>query len=122
MPLHAFGEIGGSRRTKGLGGSDSLRGFDRQRFTDKVRLFTNSELRRLLKTQRIFKQYIELHGVLFVDAGQVATSVADLEVSASHYTAGTGVRLSWNADFVIRGDIGVSGEQTYLGLKYRNLF
>ena len=60
--------------------------------------------------------------MLFVDTGQVAADVADLEASDSHYSAGTGVRLSWNADFVIRGDIGFSSEQTYVGFKYRNLF
>jgi len=122
VPLYAFGEVGGSKRSKGLGGSDSLRGFDRQRFTDNVRLFTNSEVRYLLRNTRAFRQYLDWYGVLFMDTGQVAPGRGDLAVGRTHWTSGLGVRVSWNTDFVIRSELGFSPEQTRFGVKYRNVF
>ena len=122
VPLYAYGEIGGSRRLKGLGGSDSLRGFDRQRFTDNVRLLTNTELRRHMRSLRMFKQYLEWHTVLFIDSGQAAPGISELKIAEMHLTAGIGQRLYWNSDFVIRADVGLSSEQTYLGFKYSNIF
>jgi hypothetical protein len=122
VPLYAYGQIGGSRRIKGLGGSDSLRGYDRQRFTDDVRLFTNTEVRYQLYSMFFFKQYLEWHGALFADSGRVWPDVSDLTISDIHWTGGIGLRLYWNSDFVIRSDFGVSKEQMFLGLKYRNSF
>ncbi len=122
VPLYAYGQIGGSRRIKGLGGSDSLRGYDRQRFTDNVRLFTNTEVRYHLHSMFFFKQYLEWHGALFADTGRVWPDLGDLALSDIHWTGGAGVRLYWNSDFVIRADFGVSVEQMFLGLKYRNAF
>lgn len=122
VPLYAYGEIGGSRRLKGLGGSDTLRGFDRQRFTDNVRVFTNTEARYQLGSTVAFKQHLELHGVLFVDTGQVQPGFNELRVRNIHITAGWGVRIYWNADFVLRSDFGISPEQTYTTVKLSNLF
>jgi len=122
VPLYAYGEVGGSKRTKGLGGGDSLRGFDTQRFTDDVRFFSNTELRYHLRSMRLFRQYLELHGVLFVDTGRVWPNLDTLTLRNMHFTAGGGLRIYWNADFVIRLGVGFSSEQVYMPLKYRNLF
>ena len=122
VPLTAYGEIGGRKRIKGLGGGDSLRGFDTQRFTDNVRFFSNTELRYWLRDMRFFRQYLELHGVLFVDTGRVWPELEELTLRDMHFTTGAGLRIYWNADFVIRLGIGISSEQIYMPLKYRNLF
>lgn len=122
VPLYAYGEIGGSRRLKGLGGSDTLRGFDRQRFTDNVRVLTNTEARYRLGSTLAFKQHLELHGVLFVDTGQVQPGFSELRVRDFHITAGSGLRIYWNADFVLRSDFGISEEQVYTTVKLSNLF
>lgn len=122
VPLYAYGEVGGSRRKKGLGGSDSLRGFDRQRFTDDVRFFSNTELRCQLFSTKAFKQYFEWHGVSFLDLGRVWPDLDRLTPRRMHRTVGMGLRVYWNSDFVIRADLGFSAEQVYLGLKYRNIF
>jgi hypothetical protein len=122
VPLYAYGELGGSRRVKGLGGSETLRGFDAQRFTDDVRFFTNTELRYRLHSHWSFKQYLEWHGVLFGDTGRVWPRLGDVGLSGPHMTAGAGLRCYWNNDFVIRLDLGFSREQVYVALKYRNLF
>ena len=122
IPLYAFGEIGGSRRVKGLGGSDNLRGFDTQRFTDNIRFFSNTELRYLLGFTRLYKQYLEWHGIFFADTGRVWPSLARVEPTAFHLTGGAGFRLYWNSDFVIRLDFGFSSEQSNMGIKLRNIF
>lgn len=122
VPLFAYGEFGGSLRVKGLGGSDTLRGFDRQRFTDNIRLATNSEARYHLGSRRFLKQYFELHGIGFFDTGQVSPGVSGLSLGATHVTTGVGLRTYWNADFVLRVEVGVSAEQVFMAFKYRNIF
>lgn len=122
VPLYAYGEIGGQKRIKGLGGGDSLRGFDTQRFTDNVRFFTNTELRYHLRSLHIYRQYLELHGALYVDTGRVWSDLDALTLRNLHFTGGMGLRIYWNADFVIRLGIGFSPEQTYTPIKYRNVF
>ena len=122
VPLYAYGEIGGSRRIKGLGGGDSLRGFDSQRFTDNLRFISNSELRYHLRSSRVARQHLEWQGALFMDAGRVWPALDKLTLNDMHLTAGAGARLFWNADFVIRLDVGFSSEQPYVTLKYRNIF
>ncbi len=122
IPLYAFGEIGGSRRVKGLGGNDNLRGFDTQRFTDNIRFFSNTELRYFLSSMRLYKQYLEWHGVLFADTGRVWPSLGLVEPTNVHLTGGAGFRLYWNSDFVIRLDFGRSSEQSNLRIKLRNIF
>ena len=122
VPLFAYGEFGGSLRVKGLGGSDTLRGFDRQRFTDNIRLATNTEARYHLGSRRFLKQFFELHGIGFLDTGQVSPGIGGLNPRDTHVTAGVGLRTYWNADFVLRAELGVSAEQIYTSFKYRNLF
>lgn len=122
VPLYAYGEIGGSRRVKGLGGSDSLRGFDKQRYVDDVRFLSNTELRYLFHTMTLYRQYLEWNAVLFVDTGRVWDQPDKVTPRGLHLTGGAGLRLYWDQDFVIRGDMALSSEQTYLGLKVRNIF
>ncbi|MEE2658111.1 MAG: BamA/TamA family outer membrane protein [Candidatus Latescibacterota bacterium] len=122
VPLYAYGELGGSRRIKALGGSDTLRGFDRQRFTDNIRFLTNTELRYHLGFRHAFRQNFEFLIAGFLDSGQVAPGMGDLGVQETHLTAGLGLRCYWNEDFVLRFDLGVSPEQVYPTHKYRNVF
>jgi len=122
VPLYAFGEIGGSRRAKGVGGGDTVRGFDSQRFTDNIRTVTNTELRCRLHAHRLKKQWLEWSGVFFVDSGQVSPGVSDLSLAGNHWSSGTGLRLYWNADFVVRLDLAFGDERGSASFKYRNIF
>jgi len=122
VPLYAYGEIGGSQRIKGLGGSSSLRGFAGQRFTDNLRFFSNTEMRYFLRSMWIYKQYLEWHAVFFVDTGRVWSSVDELTLGGTHMTTGASLRCYWNQDFVIRLEGGVSSEQFSWGVKVRNIF
>ncbi len=122
VPLYAYGEIGGGIDIKGLGGSDTLRGYDSQRFTDNVRFMTNTELRCHLGSLQMYKQYLEFHAVLFFDTGRVWRNLDDLTLSGLHGSGGAGLRIYWNADFVIRLGVAVSTEQYSTHLRYSNIF
>ena len=122
VPLYAYGEMGGTNRIKGLGGSDTLRGFDKQRFTDDVRAFTNTEVRYTAYTIHILCQYLEWQPAIFFDTGRVWSDVGKVALKDFHQTTGIGSRLIWNSDFVIRTDLGLSNERNYFTLKYRHLF
>ena len=111
VPLYAYGEIGGSRRVKGLGGSDSLRGFDTQRFTDDVRFFSNIELRYQLYDIWFYGQYIEWQGMVFCDSGRVWADLDRIGWSGMHVSGGGGVRMAWDADLVLRMGAGFAAEQ-----------
>ncbi len=118
IPLYAYGKIGGSRRVKGLGGNQSLRGFDTQRFTDDVRFFSNFEARYQLHSMWFFGQYLEWYGVSYLDTGRVWPDLEDVGISNMHWSSGGGLRLSWDRDFVIRFGVGYSSEQvdTFMAL------
>ncbi|MEW6752654.1 MAG: BamA/TamA family outer membrane protein [Candidatus Latescibacterota bacterium] len=122
VPLYAYGELGSMRPIKGLGGGDSLRGYDTQRFTDNVRFLTNTELRYHLRSMRLYRQYLELHGAVFVDTGRVWPDVDALTPTGLHASGGFGLRIYWNADFVIQLSVALSPEQFYFPVKYRNIF
>ena len=122
VPLYAYGEIGGSRRVKGLGGSDSLRGFDTQRFTDDVRFLFNVELRYQLYDIWLFGQYVEWQGVVFFDAGRVWPDLHQIEWSGVHVSGGGGVRMVWDTDLVIRMGAGVANEQVDVWLNLGHNF
>jgi outer membrane protein assembly factor BamA len=116
VPLYAYGEIGGSRRVKGLGGSDSLRGLDTQRFTDDARFFSNAELRFHLYELLFYRQHIEWQAAAFVDAGRVWPGLDELGLAGMHFSGGGELRLVWDADFVIRVGLGAAGEQADIWL------
>ena len=117
VPLYAYGEIGGSRRVKGLGGSESLRGFDTQRFTDDVRFFSNAEMRYLLYSMWFFKQHIEWQGMLFFDSGRVWPDLDEIGLTGMHISGGAGLRMVWDADFVIRLGLGLASKQADVWLR-----
>lgn len=122
IPLYAYGEIGGSRRVKGLGGSDSLRGFDTQRFTDDVRFFSNLEARYKVYSMWFVGQYLEWYGAGYIDMGRVWPDLSDVGLGGMHMSTGGGLRLSWDNDFVIRMGMGYSKEQRDVFIDLGNVF
>ena len=122
VPLYAYGEIGGSHRVKGLGGSDSLRGLDTQRFTDDARFFSNTELRFHIYEVLFYRQHIEWQAAAFVDAGRVWPGLDELGLAGMHFSGGGELRLIWAADFVIRVGIGAAREQAGIWLSLGQSF
>lgn len=122
-PVDELGEIGNSRiRFKGLGGISTLRGFDSQRFVDDVRFLGNTEMRYWIASGQWFGQYLEWHGVAFIDMGRVWSDLGSVEIKGVHASGGAGLRLIWDSDFVIRLESGFSSERSFWGLQLRNTF
>ena len=111
IPLYAYGEIGGSRRVKGLGGGDSLRGFDTQRFTDDVRFFFQFGGALQGAFHVVCWSAFGMVWAGYIDMGRVWPDLSDVGLGGMHMSAGGGLRLSWDNDFVIRMGMGYSKEQ-----------
>lgn len=123
VPIDVMGDLGGLRRKlKGLGGDESLRGYDTNRFIDQVRYFSNTELRYTLRSQRLLRQYLEWIGVAFVDLGRVWPDLKALTLAGMHLTGGGGVRAYWNEDFVASVESRFSAEQRLLAFSLGNIF
>lgn len=110
-PYYAFGEIAGQRRTRSLGGSQSLRGFQSRRFQDKIRFFTLTELRYRFKSFDLTTQSFDLIFTVFFDSGRVWNRFTDISFDNFHRTFGAGFWLKWNNNLIIRLDIGRSREE-----------
>lgn len=123
VPVDVYGDLGSlQRRVRGLGGSETLRGFDSRRFIDDVRFSSNTELRYRLHSQRLFRQYLEWQGAAFVDLGRVWPDLDAATLRGMRLTGGGGVRLYWNMDFVIRLETAISAEQTFTRIQLGNVF
>jgi hemolysin activation/secretion protein len=123
VPIDVLGDVGGLRRKiKGLGGDETLRGYDTNRFIDQVRYFSNTELRCTLRSQRLWRQYLEWTGVAFADLGQVWPGLRDLALDDMHLTGGGGVRVYWNEDFVASLEAHFSPEQRLVDISLGNIF
>jgi outer membrane protein assembly factor BamA len=123
-PFYALNEIETTQKSQdGLGGSSSVRGLPKDRYTGKGLLVSNNELRWRAGEFRVAgrSSAIELSG--FVDAGRVWDSGLALSSAASelHVGYGGGVRLAFGPSFVIATDVGHSSQSTaaiYIGLGY----
>lgn len=109
-PYYAFGEIAGERRTRVLGGSQSLRGFQSRRFQDKIKLFTLSEIRYRYRTFDLAGQSFELIFMAFFDTGRVWHQWSEIAFKNFHRTFGAGIWINWNDALIARLEIGRSPE------------
>jgi len=85
-----------------LGGSRSLRGYDRSRFRDNNLLYLSAEYR--------WEGVHALEFALFADAGKVFPEISDFGFDELKATYGVGVRLKTAATGFFRFDIGRSPE------------
>ncbi len=109
-PFYALGEFAGSSLTRGLGGSQSLRGFESRRFQDKLKLITLTELRFKYRQFRYLTHKFDLIFTAFLDNGRVWHDWSELAFKNLHSTYGLGVWLNWRNNFVVRLDVGRSPE------------
>ncbi|MFQ5769489.1 MAG: BamA/TamA family outer membrane protein [bacterium] len=110
-PYYAYGEIGGQRYTRTLGGSQSLRGFQTRRFQDKIKFFTLTEFRYNFKQFNFMSQSFDLILIGFFDSGRVWHRWSEIAVHNFHATFGTGLWLNWNNKLIFRLDVGRSTEE-----------
>jgi len=108
---------------EGLGGSKTLRGVPKNRFTGKSLALSNTEIRWRAADFRMAGKPFHVVTSAFVDAGRVwdGDLVLDQLVSGLHVGTGGGVRLGMGENFVVSLDVGHSREATapfYIGLGY----
>ncbi|MFQ6114625.1 MAG: BamA/TamA family outer membrane protein [bacterium] len=121
-PYYAYGETAGQRRTRSLGGSQSLRGFQSRRFHGKIKFFTLTELRYRFRTFNLMTQSLDLILVAFFDNGRVWNRLSEVSFHDFHTTCGGGIWLNWDNNLIIRLDIGRSKEGTIAFLRLNSAF
>ena len=106
---------------EGLGGSSSMRGVEKNRYTARGVAFTNLELRYRFKELRLLGKPAYLVGSAFADAGRVwRGDLFQGDPGTTHLSGGGGLRLGLGPSFLVALDVGRSSESTqiYIGLGY----
>ena len=85
-----------------LGGGDTLRGFERDRFRDTALLNLSAEIRQSVHEK------VEL--ALFGDTGQVAATFGRMGIGTFETSWGGGIRIKYKGNVVLRADLATSRE------------
>jgi hypothetical protein len=123
-PFYALSYVKSSfGESEGLGGSKSVRGVLRNRYSGKGICIWNLELRWRARDFGILGRDAHLALVGFLDSGRVWEGGLDLSsvLADLHRGGGGGVRVGVGPNFVVALDFAGSGEaglQTYVGLGY----
>ncbi len=139
MQPYMINSFSNSSNTDGLGGSKTIRGMLRNRVVGDAFAFGNAELRWKFLRTVVFNQNLYLGLNLFADAGQVLKKIevnppASLGADKTkffltdeeklHTTAGAGLRIVLNENFIVAVDYGKAldkrdgGGGLYIGLNY----
>ena len=108
---------------EGLGGSKTLRGVPKNRYTGRGVFLWNAELRWYAAEFAAFGQEFDMVLSGFVDSGRVWARKVELGdvLSDLHHGYGGGLRIGMGENFVVAFDVGHSQEATapvYIGLGY----
>lgn len=96
-----------------IGGGWTARGFKADRFIDRILTISSAEYR--------FPIYKKLGGILFVDAGRVYSDIKKIDWHDWKADGGGGLRY-YLTNFVVRLDVGVSGEGSRIFLNFGQVF
>ena len=122
-PFYELTEVGGSIRGIEVSGRSFMRGYRSRRFAASQKILYSGELRRAFRSVRWRGNYFETHGMLYIDAGRVASrTIQVVDPTGLHASGGVGYRATWNSQFSIRSDIAVSPEGRVFLLSFGNLF
>ena len=97
VPYFELSSVGGSDSTIGFGGDRFMRGFQSNRFLDKIRLVGGLELRWDPIEFMFAGQDIKLGFVPFFDIGRVWPTVFPIRLGTWHASTGWGARIIWNS-------------------------
>lgn len=110
-PFYELTRFGALQPRDGPGGGWSLRGVPRQRYSGKVKLMQNLELRSLFWKFNIRQQRFAVGAVAFVDAARIwadlrSTELGGASIDGRTFKVGTGggLRVRWGETFLIRFD------------------
>ena len=114
VPFYAYSSMAapGNYRKEGLGGWQTLRGFNSNRFVGPVQIQGNLELRWTMADFTIWGQNLRPVLVPFVDVGRVFDRTEQFSLKDWQITGGPAFRLIWNLATIISFDLGFSREGT----------
>lgn len=107
VPISLLPFYGGLEGKDGLGGVFSARGILLRRYQGPVKLLLNGELRWTPLSAQPLGQQFDFTFAGFLDAGRVWSDLHFSEGGGLKTSAGGGLRVVWNREFVIRLDYGV---------------
>ena len=109
-----------------LGGSNSLRGYIQNRFTDRAAAHFSAEYRiNLIERGVAFTDTIRFERIglaLFYDAGTVAAGVEELDSGRILDSYGVGLRLAFSREAMFRVDVGYGDEGSNFTIAFGNAF
>lgn len=108
--------------TLGLGGNRTLRGYRSMRFVGAQMAFANLEVRWTFVRFKALSQNWAIILAPFFDTGRVFDKVKDISLQGWKYTAGTGLRLSWNQASILMCDVGFGPEDWGIYLNFGHIF
>jgi outer membrane protein assembly factor BamA len=107
---------------KGLGGSQTLRGYKANRLLGRTVAYSNLELRHKLGELDFWGHNFSLGIVPFVDIGTIGDQIFQVNLGGIRASAGLGLRLGWNLSTIITLDYAISPEDQQLFLNFNNSF
>ena len=111
--FYELGRYGVLSPIDGPGGSWSIRGVPRQRYSGKQKAIINAELRTMFVRFNIASQRFGIGALAFVDAGRLWTDYAPVTLGGEDvdgpfgdikWGVGGGLRITWGETLVIRAD------------------
>ncbi len=122
VPFYELDSVGGADPTIGFGGDKYIRGFESNRFIDKLKFVLGLELRWDPFVVNFAGQKFKLGLVPFLDVARVWPTVFPLRLGTWHVSTGWGMRIIWNNRFILRGDFAITGEKTSFYLELGQSF
>jgi len=123
VPFYELSMVSGSYPSLGIGGDRFFRGYDANRYMDKIRLALGFELRWDPIFFNFSRQDITLGFVPFFDVGRVWSDLTwPMPIDSWHPCAGWGLRAIWNSRLVFRVDVGFQPEGPAFMLNLGNSF
>lgn len=116
VPFHQMFRLGGYGAT--IDSSETLRGYDRNRFTDETGIVLNTEYRYTVYEYRDWK----MDTVFFLDAGQAFDTFGEFQFRDFRLAYGGGFRVSLLNNIVIAIEIGHGDEGTHFYVRSRTPF
>jgi len=115
-----FYELARYEDTYALGGVNGVRGVPGQRYSGKIKIFSNLEARARVVSFHLFQKVFVLGGAAFFDAGRLwAEAAPHPELDGTgvglKYGVGGGARLEHGNDFVARLDVAWSPDARPIG-------
>lgn len=106
---------------RGLGGSQTLRGFKANRFLGRTVAFINAEFRHRFADVDVLGQNFTFTAGPFLDLGSVGDRVF-LVAPTVRASAGAGLRIGWNRSTVITTDAAFSREDAQFFVNFNNSY